>query len=381
MKFNEAFDTIHAGAVEATGLDDFGPDDYVEGLHRVLNGLDEEEGIADEARQGVLGLLITALAERLRTQESWRRHPQYRDVAITAPIVITGIPRTGTTALHRLMACDPQFQGIERWLSSSPMPRPPRESWSGTPEFQACEAQVQVLLESMPGFTDVHELDPREVDECLELLKQNFVSNYFPSMLGIPQYREWWFTADELPSYRRYADILRLIGLNDQDKRWLLKNPGHVWGIDSLLTVFPDALVIQTHRNPVKTLPSVARVLEMPRSMYHGSNLDPRSIGPSEAELWRRAIDRTEDARKRHPDSFFDVRQGDFRQDPIGTVGALYRHLGLELTGEVERDMRRWLDEQPEQQRQAPDAPPEQYGLTAQGIHDQFADYIAKYDL
>lgn len=381
MKFTEAFDTIHATAAQATGLDDFGPDDYVAGLHEVLNALDDEPGISDDRRPAVLDLLAAALAERLRTQEAWRQRPQYRDVVISAPIVITGIPRTGTTALHRLLACDPQFQGIERWLSSSPMPRPPAETWPDMPQFQACEAQVQALLDSMPSFTDVHELDPREVDECLELLKQDFVSNYFPSMLGIEQYREWWFTADELPSYQRYADILRLIGLNDQDRRWLLKNPGHVWGIDALFDVFPDAVVVQTHRNPVKTLPSVARVLEMPRSMYHGANLDPTVIGPSEAELWRRAIDRTEAARNRHPDRFFDVRMGDFRQNPMGVVQDIYQRCGLELTDEAEADMRRWLTEQPEQQRQAPDVAPEAYGLTAAGIQDQFADYITKYEL
>ncbi|BBZ77099.1 sulfotransferase family protein [Mycolicibacterium anyangense] len=381
MQFSAALEKIHTDATQATGLDDFGTADYLEGLNRILDALNAASTLTDEGAPAALNLLTAALAERLRTQHAWRENPGYADVVITAPVVITGIPRTGTTALHRLLACDPQFQGVERWLSSNPMPRPARETWAQAPEFKACEAQVQAFLAAMPGFTDVHELDPQGVDECLELLKQDFVSNYFASMLGIPAYREWWLTADELPSYRRYADILRLIGLNDQDKRWLLKNPGHVWGIDHLFEVFPDAMVVQTHRNPVKTLPSVARVLEMPRSMYHGDNVDPAQIGPSEADLWRRAIDRTEIARRRHPDKFFDVKQSDLRQDPIGTVRGLYRQLGLELADEVERDMRRWLDEQPEQQRQAPDAPPERYGLTVKGIQDQFGDYIAKYEL
>ncbi|MGD1257203.1 sulfotransferase family protein [Mycobacterium seoulense] len=380
-KFTEAFEPLHQAAAAATGLDDFGPPTYHEGLHQLLTALDQDGRVAGPRREALFGMLTGVLVRRLYTQEGWRRNPGYRDVRIERPLVITGIPRTGTTALHKLLALDPQFQGVERWLAITPMPRPPRQNWSQKAEFNACVAGLEEFLAAMPGFADAHEMTADSVDECLEVLQQDFVSNTFPSQLAVPAYLHWWREESETTSYQRYADVLRLIGLDDQDRRWLLKNPGHIWGIDDLLALFPDALVVQTHRDPAKAMPSVCRVLEMPQSMYLGENVRPEEIGPPEVDKWRSAVDRTERARRRHPDNFHDVRHADFRADPIATIDSVYSKLGLSLPADVETTMRTWLYEQPEERRRGADADPARYGLSAAALRERFADYITTYAL
>lgn len=380
-KFGEAFEWLHDTASAATGLNDFGPHNYVEGLGQLLDALDQDGQVDGERRSLVLGMLAGVLVERLYTELGWSEHPNYRTVRIEQPLVITGIPRTGTTALHKLLALDPQFQGVERWLATTPMPRPARALWSEVPEFQACKSGLEAFLQAMPGFADSHELTADNVDECLEVLKQDFVSNFFPSQLDIPNYREWWYAQSEFASYHRYADVLRLVGLREPNKRWLLKNPGHLWGIDALLEVFPDAMIVQTHRNPATALPSVCRVLEMPRKLYLGAGVQLTAIGPVEADKWRRAIDRMERARSRSPERFYDMSHVEFRNDPIVVIRGIYQRFGLDLSADTEESMRQWLLNQPEEQKQGHNSSPEAYGLTVNGIRDMFADYIEKYSL
>ncbi len=380
-KFSEAFEPLHGAAAAATGLDDFGPPSYHEGLNWLLAALDEDGRVEGSRRAAVLRMLTGVLVRRLYTQEGWRRHPGYRDVSIKRPLVITGIPRTGTTALHKLLALDPQFQGIERWLAITPMPRPPREQWAEIPEFQSCTVELEAILQAAPGLADAHEMTVDSVDECLEVLQQEFVSNNFPSQLAVPSYLEWWYHQSESESYRRYGDVLRLVGVYDQQRRWLLKNPGHIWGIDDLLELFPDALVVQTHRDPAEAIPSVCRVLELPQGMYLDDNVRPDLIGPTEAAKWRAGVDRMQRARARCPDNFHDVSHADFRRDPIAVIDGIYTRLGLSLSSEAESAMRRWLDEQPRERRQGVTPTPERYGLSVAGLRDLFADYIETHSL
>lgn len=328
--FADAFDALHAAAGTHAGADDFGPPDYHEGLRVLLQALDEAP-FTENGRQFAFGALTGVLVARLYTERGWSRHPEYRTVPIRAPLVITGIPRTGTTALHKLLSVDPQFQGIERWLAATPMPRPPRERWAELPEYRGCVAGLEAVAKAAPALLAMHDMTADTVDECLDVLQQSFVSNLFASSFEAPRYSEWLLQQSEAASYRRYADVLRLIGLGAPDRRWLLKNPGHTWELESLFEVFPDACVVQTHRTPLKALPSLCSVLEVSRGIYHGAQVRPERIGPDEAAKWRRAVDRTEAARARRPGRIYDVDHRQFHADPIGVVRAIYRRFDLEL--------------------------------------------------
>lgn len=378
-RFADAWEELHQTAAAQAGAGSFGAD-YEPGLRVLLQALDEAE-FTDRGRQLAFGALSGVLVARLYAERGWQRHPEYRAAPIRAPLVITGIPRTGTTALHKLLSVDPQFQGLERWLAATPMVRPSRGQWAGLPEYRSCVAGLEAVAQAAPALLAMHDMSADTVDECLDVLQQSFVSNLFASSYEVPRYSEWLLQQSEAASYYRYADVLRLIGLNDPSRRWLLKNPGHTWELESLFEVFPDACVVQTHRTPLKALPSLCSVLEVSRGIYHGPRVRPERIGPAEAAKWRRAVERTEAARARRPGRVFDVDHRRFHADPIGVVRAIYRRFDLELREDVVLRMRHWLERQPAEQKSGHRYSAAHFGLSDGALREQYADYIEQYGL
>lgn len=336
------FEALHARATDQTGLTDFGGTDYHDGLRVLLESLDE--GWLDPMEVAAAeGLVVETLVSRLKTEAQWKANPEFARRAIVAPLIVIGVPRTGTTALYNLLSQDPQFQGIEKWLCDAPLVRPARETWESHPQYRACVAAVEQMTALAPQAMLAHGVRPDDVDECLVPMAQSFCSNSFPSQLDLPLYDRWLLTADETASYRRYKDVLRLVGLND-DRRWLLKNPSHVFGIHALLAVFPDALVVQTHRHPAASLGSVVNLLDNFMTAVTGKSINRARRLEREAAFWAEGVRRTMAAQDRHPDRFVNVLQQDIRRDPLGVVHRIYGTFGLNLSAEAERAMREWAD-------------------------------------
>jgi hypothetical protein len=323
---------LHAAATQMSGgLDDFGPQHYRPGLRALLDSMLRETQFNDIGRQFGMGSVVGTLAARLHTEHGWKQRPDYARVEIRRPLVITGIPRTGTTALHKLLSLDPQFQGLEHWLTEAPQPRPPRETWASNPAFQASVAGLEMYFKLMPEMKLAHDIVADEVDECIEVLRQDFVSNRFASGMHVPSYTRWLETQDEGPSYRRYVDVLRLVGVDAPDQRWLLKNPGHVATPDELLEVLPDACIIQTHRDPVQAIPSLCSTLHMAWRMFEGDAARAVLIGPREIDYWANAMVATARTRARHRTQFHDVHHRDFHRDPMGVVRGIYERFDLTI--------------------------------------------------
>lgn len=377
-------DQLLAQAAATCGLHGI-PADFGTGFEPGLEALVESirtdvpihAGNVQQMSAQILGLLVS----RAHSEAGWKRRPECLAAPIRAPLVVTGIPRTGTTALHKLLSMDRRFQGLEQWLIGTPMPRPPRESWDRHPLFRAALANQEAFLQAVPALRVAHEVNADEVDECLNLLAQSFVSHYPSTGLGLPHYDRWWRAQDETPSYRRYADNLRLIGADAKEQRWLLKNPGHITHLDALLTVFPDACIIQTHRDPAKCIPSVCALIWPARNFFQARETDPTLIGPRELEFWASSAERARKVRLARPDRFFDVRFADFRRDPLAVVDAIYRHFGMTLGDESRQRMRQWLDANPQHKHGRHEYTAERFGLSDAAIHDRFAEYIKQYDL
>lgn len=380
--FTGAEARLHADATELTGLDDFGPTaEYLPGLTQLLTALDHGPRFTPLGRQFCYGSLVGVLAARLTTEQGWKQRPQCLETPIRRPLIITGVPRTGTTVLHKLLSMDTQFQGLERWLTASPIPRPPRDTWENHPAYRAMQAGLKHFFELSPALKAAHNMEADEVDECIEVLKQNFCSNYFGSTLDVPEYDRWWRQQDERPSYQRYADVLRLIGADAPGQRWLLKNPGHVHELDALLEVFPDACIVQTHRDPVKALPSICSTLLLARQMSEGQDADSKTIGAREMDYWGEAVQRAMAVRARAPGNFFDVRHKDFHADPMGVVTRIYERFDLALSEETKLRMRDYLRDNPEGKHGSHTYTLEQFGLDAQQIRGRFGEYIERYQL
>lgn len=374
-------EALHEAARKATGLSDFGPQDYRAGLRRLLAAYDSDTRFTPIGRRFAIGGIVGTLAQRLLSEEGWKRRPDCRSRPIRQPLVITGIPRTGTTALHKLLALDPQFQGLEHWLAESPMVRPPRTTWASNPAFLTSAAGLEAFFRMMPEMRKAHDMAADEVEECLDVLRQSFVSNRFGSSAHIPSYDAWFLEQDEQGSYRRYAEVLRLIGADEPYTRWLLKNPGHVAEMECLLAVFPDALIVQTHRDPVEAIASLCSTLHMARRMYEGDATRPELIGPREIRYWSRAVARTERVRALKPDQFFDVDHRRFHADPVGVVRAIYDRFGFTLGAIALERMQQRIASSPIRRHGEHRYVLEDYGVTAGEIRAAFADYMDRYRL
>ncbi len=325
-------DDLHASAIAKTGLDDFGPDDYTEALGVLLDSYAADEKLTPLGSKMSRVFLRGALIARLLSEAAWKQHPGHADVAIERPIFVTGLPRTGTTALHRLLNADPAHQGLEMWLADMPQPRPPRETWESNPVFSAIEEGFRQHHVENPEFMGVHYMSAAEVEECWQLLRQTFRSVSYECLAHLPGYSSWLAGQDWTGAYRRHRRNLQLIGMNDADKRWVLKNPSHLFALDEIMAVYPDALIIQTHRDPVTAMASAcslaAHASDGWSEVFRGEN-----IGPAQLELWARGLDTFTAARAKYdPAQFVDVDYADFVADPLATVASVYDGFGIELT-------------------------------------------------
>ena len=377
QRFGPAVERIHEQAIALTGLDDFGPDDYRVGLEIILRSVDSDIRFAPGGGALAWGNILLALASRLYAVEGWKSHPEALQAPVTAPIVITGIPRTGSTALHKLLAVDPQFQGLENWLALAPMPRPPREHWDRYPSFhRACEFLTR-LFSSVPEFRIAHNIIADEVDECLEVLRQSFVSNRWACTWKAPSYDAWWQTRSERVSYHWLRDVLRLIGFGTE-RTWLLKNPGHIANLDLLFEAFPDARVVHTHRTPINAIPSIASTLQFSHRMYEGPAGDEWStlLGPRELEKWADALRKAMPLREQHRERIFDVDHQRFVAAPMLIVAELYDRFGLHMTAETEAAMRARIVIDPERKYGDHNYNMAAFGIDPGEISERFGDYM-----
>jgi hypothetical protein len=257
------------------------------------------------------------------------------EVSIARPIFVTGLPRTGTTALHRLLCADPASQGLELWLAEFPQPRPPRETWADNPVYQQIAANFARFHDENPDFAGVHFMTADTVEECWQLLRQSLLSISYESLAYVPSYSAWLAKQDWTPAYRRHRRNLALIGANDPDKRWILKNPSHLFALDALLAVYPDALVVQTHRDP-RTLIASSCSLSSQATAGQSDLFVGEVIGRTQLDLWARGAAAFTEARARHdPAHFLDVAYDDFVADPVATTFGVYEHFGLPLSDEA----------------------------------------------
>jgi Sulfotransferase family len=325
-------DDLHESATRLTGLTDFGPDDYTDGLAVILESYAREADLTSLGRKVARVGLRGALAARLFSEAAWKAHPEHTEVAIERPVFVTGLPRSGTTALHRLLTADPGHQGLELWLAEVPQPRPPRDTWAANPVFQGIQAAYERHHVEHPEFMGVHYIAADTVEECWQLLRQTLRSVSYECLAHLPSYSQWLRDQDWTGSYRRHRRNLQMIGLNDQGRRWVLKNPSHLFALDAIMTVYPDALIIQTHRAPRAVVGSMcslaAHATEGWSARFQGS-----VIGDGQLELWARGLEEFAAARARYdPAQFFDVEYADFTADPVGTVESVYAYFGLPLS-------------------------------------------------
>lgn len=370
-KFVDVEEELHEAAVRSAGSSDFGDAVYRDGLRVLLRAFDTDVQLTHNGWRTGYALLLAILIGRLHAERGWAEHGEVLTVPIHRPLVITGLPRSGTTALHRLLSMDPQWQGLENWLTEAPMIRPPRHSWESIAVYRDCVARIEEFHQRVPNYRKAHDLAAEELAECGSLLSQNFVSTTL-SVLQLPTYSSWLVSQSPTASYLRYANILRLIGAREPHRRWLLKNPCYLAEIETLMEVFPDACIVQTHRDPLKTIPSVCSLLHMSFEELTGP---PARIGPRQCGYWHDALERTRAAAHRCPSRFFHVDHREFVSEPLRVVASIYDYFGMALSPAALDRMRAWVAASPTSRHGEHRYAIESWGITAPHLCEVFAEY------
>ena len=332
-----SYEDIAAAAERTTGMIDYGGTAHEEGLRILVEDLNSPAaGLTGKGNYFQRSEVKSALVGRLLTQAQFNARPEHVDVPIERPIFVTGLPRTGTTALHRLLHADPQAQGLEMWITQYPQRRPPRETWESDPIFTAMQQAFQAHHVANPEYLGIHYTDATSVEECWRLLRQTGKSNSYESLAEVPRYTEWLAKQDWTDAYERHKQNLQLIGLNDQDKRWVLKNPSHLTALDALMTAYPDALIVHTHRDPVTCIASSCS-LSAETTAGHSTTFVGETIGRTQLDLWSRAYHAFWEARPKYDQAqFVDVAFSDLRADPLGVTRSIYERFDLDWTPDAE---------------------------------------------
>lgn len=332
-----------------------------------------EAGLTATGWDKVVRRLGDAVAARARTDAALRAHPEHADVPVERPIVVTGLPRSGTTALHRLLCADHRHQGLELWLAAAPQPRPPRAVWAQHPDHRRMSTEIERRNAAVPGLKGLHFMSPDTIEECWWLDRQTLRSWSFPSVFDLPSYTAWLAGQDLTGTYRHHRRVLQLIGSTSPRRRWVLKNPSHVFALDDLMRVYPDAIVVQTHRDPRETIASVSS-LTARSSAGTSSTFTPERIGPASLELWANGLERFREARSRYDAAqFVDVDYRDLVADPVAAVEAVYDRAGAV----VDDGLRARLTAQHDASRRGEGRPEhrytlEEFGLTAERVDARF---------
>jgi Sulfotransferase family len=382
-EFRTALDQLHEQVARQAGSDDFGPDNYLPGLAVLLQSMDYDPHFSESGRRIAWNMVADVLRGRVHAIKAMKDNPGFDARPILSPVVITGVPRTGTTALHRLMAIDERFQGLQTWLLDSPMPRPPIEAWGDYPEFRKSVADLDAHYAAAPDSRAAHHRAAAEVHECCMLLRQGFVSNLWSSAWPAATYDAWWQCQSEAPAYRYYRRCVQLIGSTAPDKRWLLKNPGHIHQLDLLFAVFPDARVIQTHRDPAKAVTSLVSLLMQMHPMFETRPPEPRAaiMLQREGAKWSAAVRAADRVRATHPGEVLDVVHGDFHRDPMGVLERIYAFIGMEIDDALRASFARRIAEKPELAHGVHRYAIADFGMTEDEARAPFGDYVQRYDL
>ncbi|OBI10512.1 sulfotransferase family protein [Mycobacterium scrofulaceum] len=338
-----------ATACEEAGSDDFGVEGWRPGLHRLTDGLIHDARLSDIGVEIAHLDIMRALKNRLGVI-AWRKaHPDVAAKPVTAPIFIVGQPRTGTTILYDLLAQDPELRAPLTWEVDEPCPVPQPEFYHDDPRIAQAQASIDMSEQIMPGFLAFHPMGALVGQECVRITAGEFVSMILSVQYRLPSYYRWLlYEADHAGAYRYHRIFLQHLqsGVPGQ---WLLKSPAHLWQLDTLLAEYPDALIVQTHRDPLNVISSIAALTHHLRRMCS----DESTIAECAAQSYEEIVVGLEremalrDSGAVPADRVIDVQYSDFINDPWTTIKDIYQRLDRELRPDAEQKMRDFLAAHP----------------------------------
>ena len=367
-------------AKSETGLSDLGEPLFFEGLNRLIDSINNEANLNEIGIQAQPIRIQGLLTNRLRFEEDLKKFPEILDQEIIAPIVIVGLPRTGSTMTHRLLASDPNHTAMLWWEGRYPGLLPGEKRGDIETRVELGKAEVDAVVAASPEALDIHPWDYKGADEEILLLEHNFLSTVPESFMALPSYSEWIEEQDHTLAYedlKKFIQYLQWQNPGREKKRWVLKSPHHLGFIDKMISVFPDAKIIQTHRDPIKTVPSFC---SMCANLFEPltTNFDKVFIGKHWSNKLTRALNHCMNISEQHPDNFLDLEFLNMIKDPIDEMKKIYEFIGESFGEKTEVAMEAWREEN-KHEMGAHKYSLEEYDLTESQINDNFAKYQQKY--
>lgn len=359
-------------------LDDFGEGDFFEGLSRLLASCQREARLNLVGRIVLRADLIRTLCSRLFLQRDRKLYPNIVRQEIREPLFIVGLPRSGTTLLHTLLALDPGHRVPLTWEVMTPSP-PTRDNEKR--RVQRAISSCNCFNWLAPTFHHVHPVGAELPQECVSLMAPTFMSDQFDAMYYVPSYRTWFFRQDLRPAYEYHRRFLQHLQVRRSAPRWVLKAPTHMFALPSLLSVYPDALFVQTHRAPLDAMASVSSLITILRRVF-SDPVDPLTVCREAIEYWSKTLDKFLQERGRlAAHRICDVDYVEIRRDPLAVVQSIYAHFGWSLSHRVEQRMRRALTSQLEERYKLHRYDLSQFGVQETESAARFAAYCDRFGL
>ena len=380
----ELEDLLEESRERAGGLNDFGEGPFTEPMRRFVDSL------RDEGQLNAIGWMIAKeriighTVNRLQYTEDRRRFPEIREQEITKPVFIIGMPRTGTTILHDILAQDPANRAPMTWEVMFPSPPPETSQFHSDPRIEACAATFPDIDAMIPGFKAMHPMGALLTQECVTMMGETMCTPLFHCQFRVPSYQDW---VDEEADWSHVYDFhekqLQHLQSRHAADRWVLKTGAHMWGLEHLLARYPDARIVFTHRDPVESMTSYASLTSLVRTM--GSDeVDRREIAQDWTRRLQKAVDHGFSVRESgdFPDAlFFDVHFTDFVQDQFAIVEKIYAAFDIPMSDEGRIRMQAFIQDNPKGKHGSHRYTPEEYGVDPAAVREQFRAYIERFDL
>jgi hypothetical protein len=316
-------------------------------------------------------------------QADRRRHPEIAATEVRRPLFVTGLPRTGTTLLHGLLAQDLTSRAPLNWETMYPSPPPERLRYHTDRRIAAAARQIRWFYRMNPEFRKIHPVGAQLTEECLIVTSYSFLSFQFQTSHYVPSYQSWLEQHDLRASYAWHRSFLQHLQWRCPGERWVLKAPAHLFGLEPLFATYPDAGIIMTHRDPLEVVASLASLHTTLRSTF-SDTVDPLAVGQEATGRWADGMARAlavRDSGRVPSGHFADVRYPDLMRDPIGTVRQLYRHFDLPWRPGFEERMRRFLAENPKDKHGRHSYSLAEFGLDADEERARYRAYRERFGL
>jgi hypothetical protein len=377
-------ESLLSKAERATGLTDWGrEDDFRTALEYVTTPDSRRMELTPAGYLFLRAFLLDRLTSRLRIRQQLADHPGVLQVRINRPLIILGLPRTGTTLLQNLLSLDPLCNPLRHWFTTSPAPSPLPDQLDSDPRIGKTERNLRRFYRLAPELTSIHYSSAQRVEECLLLLMNSLMTDVFSMFTDFRGYEEWLADQDMLPAYRYYRQQLQILQWKLPDNHWVLKAPVHLAHLPELLTVLPGCSVVQMHRDPQATLPSIINMRIKLLALFN--SIPATSLpGITRQTLasFQKIVEKGIADRQTEPAAIFlDIQYNELVQDPVGTIRKIYDYFDYPWSGLFEQRMEQWLQENPKGKHGVQEYAMEEYGLSAAAIERSFGRYRDYYSI